>query len=669
MANLPEGFELYEPETETPQMASPPAGLPEGFELYEQEQPIQPTAQAQEQPPEPLSTKDVIDRLGFKGISSAIEQTVAGAFRNTWKPEQRELEDIPEIEKLPVIDYAPNLGYEAKSGIFLSDDPYEKVRILSKNKPGTSFREDQEGNLIAKVDGVEYAVQKPYLELSDAKKFVAENVIFGPASKAKSVIVAIAGSGLTQASLEAIKEQTGGFFNDQEVKIAAAFGGLGKSVENIISAIDNFRRAGKIPEETQKLLDLAKQKNLDILTTDVVEPEQLSGKLARSVGESIPFAGTGGKRAEQQAIRERMANEFSENVGDAQYDQVVQGLKDKESRIIKAAGNRMGRIGDDMQEVGDIPTINIRKSFDDHLEWSENPRNVSDEGLDREVRVFQEAIEAGQSFKELDRLRTNFRIRVKGERPLLPDTTDRQVTAMYNAMTEDMLESIRKNPKLGQREAERFEKAKGIHAREVDNIKNSKINNILSKGDITPEKARGMIFGEESEMESLYRRLDDKGRSAARATILAEVIKDASKGTDGLTPTHLATQLRKKSPQIDAFFRGADKDQLKGLQLLLDKTRRAQESSVATPTGQQLIPFLTGGAVYGDPVATILGGGSIGSMARIYESKPVRNALIRINTVKGDRRDKAFRQAAEEIQKAVQASKSATSETISELME
>ena len=119
MANLPEGFELYEPETETPQMASPPTGLPEGFELYEQEQPIQPTAQAQEQPPEPLSTKDVIDRLGFKGISSAIEQTVAGAFRNTWNPEQRELEDIPEIEKLPVIDYAPNLGYEAKSWNFL----------------------------------------------------------------------------------------------------------------------------------------------------------------------------------------------------------------------------------------------------------------------------------------------------------------------------------------------------------------------------------------------------------------------------------------------------------------------------------------------------------------------------------------------------------------------
>ncbi len=61
-----------------------------------------------------------------------------------------------------------------------------------------------------------------------------------------------------------------------------------------------------------------------------------------------------------------------------------------------------------------------------------------------------------------------------------------------------------------------------------------------------------------------------------------------------------------------------------------------------------------------DPVSTLLGGGTVGAMARIYESKPVRNALIRINAVRGDRRDRAFREAEQAIQSAIQASRSAT---------
>ena len=61
--------------------------------------------------------------------------------------------------------------------------------------------------------------------------------------------------------------------------------------------------------------------------------------------------------------------------------------------------------------------------------------------------------------------------------------------------------------------------------------------------------------------------------------------------------------------------------------------------------------------VIASPVETILGGGTVGSMARIYESAPVRDALVRINAVKGDARDKAFIEAANQLQAAVQAGK------------
>ena len=99
-----------------------------------------------------------------------------------------------------------------------------------------------------------------------------------------------------------------------------------------------------------------------------------------------------------------------------------------------------------------------------------------------------------------------------------------------------------------------------------------------------------------------------------------------------MTPNSFATEMRKFDNQINTFFKGKEKAQLKGLQKALEATRRAQDSSVATATGQQLIPIATGAAAVTDLGLTSLIAGTTGGLSRIYESAPVRNALLRLSS-------------------------------------
>ncbi len=623
-------------------------------------QPLQTISQRTEQPTPtqaPVeSTRDLIDNLGgykrfFDIVSGATREVTGQAFRSAAGI------DITQDVQLPTIEASPDLPNRARLGIFLSSDPIEKARIISENIPEATFTQDDTGHITTRVGGAEYVLQREGPEISDAKKFVAENVVFGPASKAKSLLGAIAGSGLTQAILEGIKQQTGGFFDEQEVVIASALSGAGKSLENIISTIGNYRRAGRVPADQQAILDQAKTAGIPIMTTDLVEPETLSGKLARSAGETIPFAGTGGQRAEQQAMRERLTDRFAEGVV-PRYDEVVKGLKEKGGRIRRSAGDRLGRIGQSMDQVGEIDTRRTIQAIDDEIDALTRTGRVPDETTVATLEKYKTAIEEGQLFTSMDTLRSDFREAVRGERQSLPTRSDAASNRIYKAMTDDLDSAIRQNPDMGAREADRFKQAKGVYAREMDTLKKARLKSVLDKGDVTPESVKNILMSQKpSEMVNLYRRLDDNGRSAARMTVLSEILEKAGNRVGGLTPNSLATQLRKNKNQVDIFFKGEERDQLRGLQKLLDATRRAQDAKVATPTGQQLLGILGPAGVITSPVETILGGGTVGAMARIYESAPIRNALVRINAVKGDARDRAFIEAANQIQAAIQAGK------------
>ena len=136
-------------------------------------------------------------------------------------------------------------------------------------------------------------------------------------------------------------------------------------------------------------------------------------------------------------------------------------------------------------------------------------------------------------------------------------------------------------------------------------------------------------------MVSFINSLDSAGRDNARAAIIRKLADDASRG-GGLSVNMFLKKLRDNDKALQTFFRGRDRKELEGLRNALEATRSAQDAAVNPPTGQRLAPYLVGGGAIADLGLTIAGtlGSAIGYKA--YQSKPVRNALLKLaNTPKG----------------------------------
>lgn len=202
-------------------------------------------------------------------------------------------------------------------------------------------------------------------------------------------------------------------------------------------------------------------------------------------------------------------------------------------------------------------------------------------------------------------------------------------------MTDDMESFAQQN--LNARQFTQWQKANEVYAGQARLLTRTKLKNVLDKGDVTPESVKQMLFSQNaSEQKLLYGSLTGDGRKNARSAIISKAVEDLSKRASGLSPNSFASELKKYGSQIDVFFNGSEKQQLKGLGLVLDATRRAQDAAVTTPTGQQLIGGLAVTGIALDPIATLGTAGTLGALARIYESAPVRNALLRLGSVPPD---------------------------------
>ncbi|EHQ7146789.1 lytic transglycosylase domain-containing protein, partial [Salmonella enterica subsp. enterica serovar Typhimurium] len=132
----------------------------------------------------------------------------------------------------------------------------------------------------------------------------------------------------------------------------------------------------------------------------------------------------------------------------------------------------------------------------------------------------------------------------------------------------------------------------------------------------------------------------------------------------GGSPDQFLRQVNLMSTQTGIAFKGRDAAYLKGLKNYLESTKRAGQAGVTTPTGQQTIPFILGIGTVTTPALVGVGGG-YGLLARMYESEPARNAMLRLaNTPRGST---AFEKALAEVERAVNSvAQGAKSDALSE---
>ncbi|EFC1477775.1 DNA transfer protein [Escherichia coli] len=413
----------------------------------------------------------------------------------------------------------------------------------------------------------------------------------------------------------------------------AAQGVLSAAAKGIGRGITAVR--GEISPADQQLLKRAAAADVPVMTSDVVPPKTKLGNQLQGYSEGV-IAGTGPMRAAQQDARTKLVNRFTEKYGDYDPSVVVDSLKSGVAREKSLAKSKLNNLSGRM--VGKpVDTSGAIRAIDGAVNELGKLKGVSDtqtiSALNDYKNAIQEITNGDDAFELLDKLRTQFRIDVKGDRTVLPSMSQTMVDRVYNSLTNSLSKSIAKG--LSPKDASAWRAGKADYAKMATHATQTRLKNVLNKGDLTPEAVNTIVYGQYgSDIARLYGKLDQKGKDMLRAAYISKIADKV-----GDSPQKMMTELGKLQKQANGqvfktVFGGKNGKEIEGMLSILDATKRASEANVVTKTGMTLAPLVrvignlkTGGAL-------LAGETGIGLMSRVYESPMARNALLRLANTK-----------------------------------
>ncbi len=413
----------------------------------------------------------------------------------------------------------------------------------------------------------------------------------------------------------------------------AAQGVLSAAAKGIGRGITAVR--GEISPADQQLLKRAAAADVPVMTSDVVPPKTKLGNQLQGYSEGV-IAGTGPMRSAQQDARTKLVNRFTEKYGDYDPSVVVDSLKSGVAREKSLAKSKLNSLSGRM--VGKpVDTSGAIRAIDGAVNELGKLKGVSDtqtiSALNDYKNAIQEITNGDDAFELLDKLRTQFRIDVKGDRTVLPSMSQTMVDRVYNSLTNSLSKSIAKG--LSPKDASAWRAGKADYAKMATHVTQTRLKNVLNKGDLTPEAVNTIVYGQYgSDIARLYGKLDQKGKDMLRAAYISKIADKV-----GDSPQKMMTELGKLQKQANGqvfktVFGGKNGKEIEGMLSILDATKRASEANVVTKTGMTLAPLVrvignlkTGGAL-------LAGETGIGLMSRVYESPMARNALLRLANTK-----------------------------------
>ena len=642
-------------------------------------------------------------KTGFmQGFFEGIAEQVTGRARAT-----PETQALPEWVNMPELNQLSVAGFKTALGTLMSN-PEETVQVLQANFPSVQVRQDAKGNYIfrSSVDQKEYAIT-PGLTFGDVPRVASAIAAFTPAGRALTIPGAVASSGATQAVIEASQAATGGEFNLKEVALGAATGPAGQIIQKVgtpvVQAVKRGiqGRAPAIPpaaargappvEPTEPPffkpeapaaptaagarqlpsdIEAARQAGITLMTSDVVPPRTFASKWLQTIGERIPGAGTGGVRQAQQTERieavRNVLREFGADDAARAADDVMKDLATKRGADLAKYTGLKTEVIERLGETGIVPMTKTVQAIDEQIAKLQGLKTQEVAPIIERLTDWKAALQ-GQNLINVETLRKQIGESFKApELASVRGIGEKSLSSIYKPLKQDMEAFI---TQVGERrDVTKYKVANKRLADLAGELDMSTLKSVLRRGDETPEVIANMLFSKKpSEVRQLYASLTPTGRASARAAILSRAAEkatvDVAEGTV-VSPDKFANEVKRLGTSVGVFFNGDDLKQVEGLIRVLNITKRASEAAAAPPTGvQAAIPVSAaalssffGGGLLGF-IATLGGAGSVGVAARIYESAPIRNLLIKIpQTTAGSKEEAALlKSLTSVIQSAIQA--------------
>tara|TARA_R100001377_G_scaffold38889_1_gene21673 strand:- start:580 stop:2634 length:2055 start_codon:yes stop_codon:yes gene_type:complete len=416
-----------------------------------------------------------------------------------------------------------------------------------------------------------------------------------------------------------------------------------------------------LPEDVPATIKSAEDAGVRVMTSDVRSPETFAGKTAQKAGESVPIVGTAKPRADQQGerieyIRDVLLTYGADNAVMAADNVMVDLLKTRSANLKKYSGLKNNVI-DDMKDAGIVDVSRAVGAIDEQvarirlLNLEQNTPIIKTlmelrKALLNERQITMPngrvQIEArGQSLPQIEQLRKSVG-QAFGDPSMasIKQLGEDALQKIYGPINEDMGAFIQANGR--RRDYTKWKAANTRLAEIAGELSNTTLKNALKKGDMTPETIRSLLFSTKpSDVRILYRNLGPAGKANARSALLYEALQKsggdlagAKNVADGaVSPDRFKNQLKKLSNATGIMFSGDDLRAVEGLERVLSMTQRAGDANVAPLTGVMMqIPLLSGflTSTFGGVAGGIVAATGIGGLARIYESAPVRNILMKI---------------------------------------
>lgn len=393
--------------------------------------------------------------------------------------------------------------------------------------------------------------------------------------------------------------------------------------------------AGMTAAETAQAVAEAEAAGRLVRTSDVIRPGGPISKRMQDIREAVGGQEALVKQAQQQVESVYdLLGQFGASVGGEAIRDVTANLGETRLAQISANKGKITSILKDLDSTGvSVPTTSAVKAIEDEVKYLKSVN----EDLLAPVTERLEGFKKSLQNKTASQVDSN--LKLVGD--LLEDPglasikgmSGKSMNRVYDAIKKDLGDFI----EASGRDRNAWQSANENLHNMAKELQDSALRAALNKGEVNPEIAGRLLFSKaKSEVELLYKNLDDTGKANARAAILEKIASSSIDAQTGqVVPRRFLTNLQKAEEQTGVFFNSTQKKALDGLARYLKLTPRAMEFSADPATGQRgVIPLILGGAGSAlGLVGSALGAAATYSLGRWYETPTVRNLLLKMPKV------------------------------------
>ncbi|MGE1854438.1 hypothetical protein ACMFGU_09685 [Morganella morganii] len=617
----------------------------------------------QEQQPAPVPQQEAQQPEGFW---ANVKDMVTGDSRMT--PEMEKLQsvsDAPELsefnkdaakvawaqmmgnqqdQEIMLRNLGAEISYDAKgNAIVTMPEMVKQMGWLPKHHADKLAAEyggvaevDGDGNTVIKLPPRQYALNKPGLSPEDVASGAALAASYTPAGRAGGLVSAGLRAAGTDALIQGTTSYMGGTDIDPfQVGLSGVLGTGGKAFENIVGAAARAIK-GKMSPEKEALIRTAEQNGVDVLTTDVIPPKGGFGKSYQQSGETS-LMGTGQRRAAQEEQRKQLVSDSQQLLEREFGIYSPQDMQQEVSAGLKKAKKTHGKvIGEITEQMGDVvvPPARALNAIDDSINTIANGLKPDNEAIQVLTRL-KDKLSSGINFGEWRQLKTDLRESLQGGNLAMPKQIDAVYANLNSAINADMNTAVRRS--LGAESLNKLRVANNGYRSVARGVEKTGLKNAIEKGDVTPELIDNLIFSRRpSDVARVYGMVNDNGKNQIKSAYLGRAFEKADGSPDGMVK-QIDNMIKQSGGGIyRTIFSPKEMKVIEGLRDVLKATERASAATKVTQTGMATIVPLREAAAIGTAGITLAIEAGKGTIARVYESKPIRNMLLRLaGTPKG----------------------------------